>query len=175
VDEFDAELEARLAEAHERARTRGRNDVADYILLRAANDQLRAESVARLLEDFTAAAGEANRAGAGLTLERAESHRFQVGNSTMVGERLILRTGVRALTVEAGWPRTPRDGIVRGGGLASARISHFGDRAAGEELLLAQTPDGGTPRWLVLGETGARVELLAERVRGHVARLLTAK
>ncbi|HEV2706670.1 MAG TPA: hypothetical protein VGV59_12155 [Pyrinomonadaceae bacterium] len=175
VDEFDAELEARLAEAHERARTRGRNDVADYILLRAANDQLRAESVARLLEDFTAAAGEANREGAALTLERTDSHRFQVGNSTMVGTRLVLRAGVRALTIEAGWPRTPRDGIVRGGGLAAARISHFGDRAAGDELLLTHAAEGAAPRWLVLEETGARVELLAERVRGHVARLLTAK
>jgi len=176
VDELDAELEARLAEAHERTRTRGRNDVADYILLRASNDQLRAEAVARLLEEFMAAAGEANREGAGLMLERTNSHRFQVGNSTMVGERLTLRAGVRALTVEAGWPRTPRDGIVRGGGLACARVPHFGDRTAGDELLLTQATEAAAPRWLIVEEGArARVELAAERVRGHVARLLEAK
>ena len=174
MDELDAELEARLAEAHERARTSGRNDVADYILLRAANDQLRNEGVARLLEDFTSAAGEANRHGAGLILERTDSHRFQVGNSTMVGTRLALRVGVRALTVEAGWPRTPRDGIVRGGGLACARVSHFGDRTAGDELLLTQTA-GDAPRWLILDETRARTELREERVRAHLARLLSDK
>ena len=178
MDEFDAELERRLAEAHRQARTQGRNDVADYILLRAANDKLRADGVAWLVETFVALAAEANRAGASLTLERGgggDAHRFQVGNSTMVGTRLVLRAGIRALTVEAGWPRTPRDGIVRGGGLGYARVSHFGDRTAGEEFLLVQGETGAPPRWFALETTGARTELQAERLRRHVERVLTAK
>ena len=177
MDEFDAELERRLAEAHREARTRGRNDVADYILLRAANDQLRADAINWLVETFVGLAAEANRAGASLSLEREPvggAHRFQVGNSTMVGTRLILREGIRTLTVEAGWPRTPRDGIMRGGGLASARVSHFGDRTAGEEFLLVQG-DADAPRWFVLEKTGARTELRADRLHRHVARLLAAK
>ncbi len=172
MDEFDAELEAQLAEAHRRAQTHGRNDVADYILLRAANDKLRADAVASLLEIFVGLAGEANRNGAGITLERSEAHRFQVGNSTMVGTRLVLRVGVRALTVEAGWPRTPRDGIIRGGGLSYARATHFGDRTAGEDFLLVPI-EGDAPRWLVLEQTGGRTPLLSERLRRHLAKLLT--
>jgi hypothetical protein len=77
---------------------------------------------------------------------------------------------LRSLTVEAGWPRAPRDGIVRGGGLASARVAHFGNPKAGEELLLL--PSSDEPRWFVVGETGARAEFLEERLRRHVVKLL---
>ena len=122
-------------------------------------------------EAFTALAGEANREGAAITLSRNDPHRFPVGASTMVGTELTLRRGVRALTVEAGWPRAPRDGIVRGGGLASAAIGHFGDARAGEELLLV--PDSRTDaRWFVIEKTGARTELHPEHLRRHLTRLL---
>lgn len=168
MNEFDAEYERHLAEA--RGRARGRNDVLDYLDLRAANDALREGGVAWLLEIFTALAGEANRAGAGLTFTRSDAYRFRVGNSTMVGEQLVLRVGVRSLTVEAGWPRTPRDGVVRGGGLACAHVKHFGDRAAGEELILV-AGEGGAARWLVTEKTGARTEFLDDRARLHLTKL----
>lgn len=164
---FDEDYERLMNDA--RARAQGRGDVLDYLDLRAANDGLRAAGVAWLVETFTALAGEANRAGAGLSLARTEAHRFRVGNSTMVGTRLVLSRGVRALTVEAGWPRAPRDGVVRGGGLASALVGHFGHRDAGEELLLA--PAANAPRWFVLDKTGARTELLEDRLRLHFSRL----
>lgn len=169
--DLEPEYQRRLDEARARAGSQGRADVLDYINLRAANDRLRAEGVNRLAETFTALAGEANREGAGVVLERAEGHRFRVGNSWMVGTRLVLRRGLRALTIEAGWPRAPGDGVVRGGGLASARVSHFGDHAAGEELLLASV-GGDAPRWFVIEKTGARAELLPERVRRHLANLV---
>jgi hypothetical protein len=88
----------------------------------------------------------------------------------MVGARLTLSRGLRSLTVEAGWPRAPRDGVVRGGGLASARVRHFGNAKAGEDLLLLHAAEG--PRWFVVAETGARTELLEQHLRRHVARLL---
>src|ERR1041385_9390585 len=141
-----------MAEAQTRARAQGRNDVLDYLSLRAANDSVRARAVEWLLDLFMTAAGELNRAGAGLTLARTDSQRFRVGTSTMVGTRLTLSRGLRSLTVEAGWPRAPRDGIVRGGGLASARVSHFGNSKAGEDLLLL--PAGDAPRWFVVADTG---------------------
>ena len=169
VTGFDEEYERMMREARERAS--GRGDVLEYLDLKAANDAARTRWVEWLLELFTAAAGELNRAGAGLTLARTDAHRFRVGNSTMVGTRLVLRRGVRQLTVEAGWPRAPRDGIVRGGGLASAAIGHFGDARAGDELLLV--PDAHTDaRWFVIEKTGARTELRPEHLRRHVARLL---
>ena len=167
----DEDYEQKMHEARERARGGGRGDVLEYLDLKAANDAARTRAVEWLLETFTAAAGELNRAGAGLTLARTDAHRFRVGNSTMVGARLVLRRGVRALTVEAGWPRAPRDGIVRGGGLASATVGHFGNARAGEELLLV--PDAHTDaRWFVIDKTGARTELQPERLRRHLSRLL---
>jgi hypothetical protein len=171
---FDEDYERKVQEARERASGGGRSEVLDYLDLKAANDAARTRAVEWLLEAFTGAAGELNRAGAGLTLARTDAHRFRVGNSTMVGTRLVLRRGVRALTVEAGWPRAPRDGIVRGGGLASATISHFGDARAGQEFLLV--PDTQTEaRWFVLETTNARTELRPEHLRRHLARLLDIK
>ena len=168
---FDEDYERRLEEARARAGGSGRGDVLDYLDLKAANDRVRARGVEWLLETFSAAAGELNRAGAGLALARTDAHRFRVGHSTMVGSRLVLRRGVRQLTVEAGWPRAPRDGIVRGGGLASALVGHFGNARAGEELLLLPSPEGDA-RWFVLEQTGARSELNAPRFRRHLALLL---
>jgi hypothetical protein len=167
---FDEDSERRMAEAQQRARTQGRGDVLDYLSLKAANDTLRARGVEWLLDAFTSAAGELNRGGAGLALARTDAHRFRVGHSMMTGPRLTLTRGLRALTIEAGWPRGPRDGIVRGGGLASALVGHFGDRKAGEELLLL--PFEGEPRWFIIEKTGARTELLESRVRTHLNRLL---
>lgn len=165
-----------MEEAEQRARSAGRGDVADYLLLRASNDAARSVGCAWLVETFQTIAGEANRAGSSLTVSAEDAHRFRVGNSTMVGRRLTLRAGVRSVTVEAGWPRAPRDGVVRGNGLARARVSHFGDRAAGEELLLVRSADG-TPCWLALeGEEAyapsSRQSFSEARARAHVARLL---
>lgn len=176
MSELDAEWERRLEEAEARARSAGRGDVADYLTLRASNDAARSVSCAWLVETFQTVAGEANRAGASLTVAVEDAHRFRVGHSTMVGRRLTLRAGVRSVTVEAGWPRSPRDGVVRGGGLARARVSHFGDRGAGEELLLVRDADG-TPRWLTLEGDEAnparpRQGFGESRARAHVSRLL---
>jgi len=171
VSGFEEDYERMMREARERAGGGGRGDVLEYLDLKAANDAARTRAIEWLLETFTAAAGELNRAGAGLTLARTDAHRFRVGNSTMVGARLVLRRGVRALTVEAGWPRGPRDGIVRGGGLASATIGHFGNARAGEELLLV--PDAQTDAlWFVIDKTGARTELQPAHLRRHLSRLL---
>jgi hypothetical protein len=171
LSELEAEWARRLAEAEQSARTSGRTDVADYLALRALNDLARNTGIEWLLAAFTAQAGEANREGAGIRFANTEAHRFRVGASTMVGQRLTLTAGVRVLTIEAGWPRTPRDGIVRGGGLAAARITHFGNPPANDELLLMQRA-GDAPRWMVLDSAGARPTLEQARVREHVAQLL---
>lgn len=168
---FDEEYEQKIAEARERASGGARGDVLEYLDLRAANDAARTRAAEWLLELFMASAGELNRAGAGLALTRTDAHRFRVGNSFMVGARLALKRGVRQLTVEAGWPRAPRDGIVRGGGLAAGLLGHFGNARAGQELLLLPLPDS-EPRWFVVAEkTGARTELRPEDIRRHLALL----
>ena len=69
----------------------------------------------------------------------------------MVGHLITFTNGVRTLFVEAGWPRTPRDGVVRGGGLASANIRHLGIKTANEELLLVKSTTGA-PAWKSLSK-----------------------
>jgi hypothetical protein len=146
MSELDEAWAAALLEAERQARLAGRKDIADYLSLKNSNDLLRKAGVDWLIAEFTSLAGDANRDGASIRIERQDSHRFRIGNSTMVGHQLTLKNGVRTLYVEAGWPRTPRDGFVRGGGLGCASIRHLGIRTANEELLLTKSSNGA-PAW----------------------------
>lgn len=174
MSELDEQWAIAMAEAERRARASGRNDLADYLTLRASNDLARTTGIEWLFTTFQTLAGEANRAGSSIQITQRDGHRFPVGNATMVGRLLTFSMGVRKLLVEAGWPRVPRDGFVRGGGLASAHLRHFGQRSADEELLLVRTPDGA-PTWLVLEKTGERAPLSEARVRRHLNRFLGNK
>jgi hypothetical protein len=174
VSELNEEWTQVLAEAERRARAEGRGDLVEYLRLRASNDRARATGIEWLFSTFTALAGEANRAGAGVQVSKRDGHRFHVGAATMVGSILTFKSGVRQLMVEAGWPRAPRDGFIPGNGLAAAHIRHFGIKAANEELLLVRSSKG-TPQWLVLdSKTGERTQLLEARVRRHLKRFLDA-
>ncbi len=150
MGELDEAWELALSEAERKARLAGRKDIADYLSLRNSNDLLRKAGVNWLLAEFTTLAGDANRNGASISISKQEEHRFRTGNSTMVGHLLTLSNGIRTLYVEAGWPRTPRDGFVRGGGLACASIRHLGIRKANEEYLLTKS-NSGTPAWKSAG------------------------
>lgn len=171
MSELDEAWELALAEAARRASSAGRGDVAEYLALRASNDLARKAGSEWLFNTFTNLAGEANRTGSSVQISRQDAHRFRVGNSTMVGALLTFRMGVRQLMIEAGWPRTPRDGIVPGGGLARAHIRHFGNRQADEELLLV-LPAGGAPKWLALEKAGTRTGFSEDHVRRHLTRFL---
>jgi hypothetical protein len=169
MGELDEAWAAALSEAEHRARLAGQKDVAEYLRLRNSNDLLRKAGVDWLVNGFTVLAGEANRAGASIQISTQEGHRFQAGSSTMVGHLLTLINGVRTLYVEAGWPRVPRDGFVRGGGLALANIRHLGLRSAGQELLLTKT-SVGVPSWKCL--SAKPFELHESDLRRHLAILL---
>ncbi|HET7114219.1 MAG TPA: hypothetical protein VFI57_11270 [Pyrinomonadaceae bacterium] len=169
MSELDEAWAAALSEAEQKARLAGRKDVAEYLSLKNSNDLLRKAGIQWLIESFTIAAGEANRAGASIKIARTEGHRFSNGTSTMVGHLLTLTNGVRTLFVEAGWPRVPRDGIVHGGGLACANIRHMGIRSASEELVLART-NSGAPGWKSLNKK--RPHLHASDIHHHIAILL---
>ena len=168
MSELDEAWAAAFSEAERKARLAGRGEVAEYLALKNSNDLLRKAGVDWLLTEFTVLAGEANRAGARIQIAKQEGHRFRTGSSTMVGHLLTLTNGVRTLYVEAGWPRTPRDGVVRGGGLAAANIRHLGIKRANEELLLARASSGG-PSWKSIEKN----YLLAEAdIRRHLSLLL---
>lgn len=172
MSELDEAWALALAEAEMRAREQGRGDIAEYLALRASNDLLRSTGIEWLLSTLTLLAGEANRRGASVSIEMEDANRFSVGNATMVGPRVTFRSGVRKLTFEAGWPRVPRDGIVRGNGLACGRIGHFGKGSENQELLLVRS-SSGSPEWLIIQETGARETLLEDRLRRHLVSLLS--
>lgn len=169
MGELDEAWAAALSEAERRARLAGRKDVVEYLALKNSNDLLRTAGVDWLVEAFTISAGEANRSGASIQISKQDGHRFQTGTSTMVGALLTLTNGVRTLYVEAGWPRTPRDGFVRGGGLACANIRHMGIKSASEELLLSKLP-GGSPAWKSIAKKDTY--LLESDIRRHISILI---
>jgi hypothetical protein len=172
LSELDEAWSLALAEAEARARATGRKDISEYLALRNSNDLIRKTAGDWLLNMFTVVAGEANRAGAGIQISREEPHRFQVGNASMVGRSLNLISGVRVLTIELGWPRTPRDGFIRGGGLACGNLKHFGIKSAScaIRLVLAQS---GAPQWTIEGRPGDQAVLHESDIRHHVEILLT--
>ena len=149
MTELDEAWEVALAQATQRAQGAGRADIARYLDLRRRNDLLRRAATDWLIDAVFSMAADANRAGAAIQIKRTEDHRFQRAVATMVGTQLILRRGVRALTVESGWPRTPRDGIVRGNALACANITHLGQPRKNEELILVSSAKG-SPQWFAL-------------------------
>lgn len=171
MSELDEAWALALAEAERRARSSGRGELAEYLSLKNSNDLLRRAGIDWLFKSFLDLAGEANRAGASIQIANQDAHRFRVGASTMVGNLLTLSNGVRTLFIEAGWPRTPRDGIVRGRGLACANIRHLGIRTASEELLLARSASG-SPSWDLLSKHGQATSLHESDVRRHLRILL---
>ena len=166
MTELDQVWSEMLGDAYRNASAAGRNAVADYLRLKATNDAIRAAGVKWLFDTFIEFAGEAVRNNAALTIEREEPHSFRHGNSNMVGSLISVRHGVRCLTVEAGWTRTPGDGVMRGGALAFARVTHFGMPRAGEELRLVHAEV--LPRWMA--EAGQPVT--SGELRGHFNRFL---
>lgn len=170
MSELDEAWAIGLAEAEARAQAQGRTDIAAYLALRTSNDLIRQVAGDWLLKLFTTAAGEANRAGAAIQVSTDDAHRFKMENASMIGPRLSLASGVRRLLVEVGWPRTPRDGFIRGGGLACGHIKHVGIKPANEELRLI-LDSSGTPSWIVIEKHGAggdARELNERDVNAHV-------
>jgi len=172
MTELDEAWELALAEAKQRARGAGRADIARYLDLRSKNDLLRRTAIDWLTATFSSLAGEANRRGAGIQIERRDSHSFRRGSATMVGSQLTLRRGVRTLSLESGWPRKPGDGFVRNDGLACANIKHFGRQRVNAELLLARSSKG-LPQWLTIEKTQARTPLTESQIRHHLSILLS--
>lgn len=183
MSELDAEWKRVRAEVERRARGQEQGDVADYLRLRATNDAARKIGIDWLIDMFTRAAGEANRRGATINLEESSRtsnltpgdvpavHRFTIGAATMVGVRCVMRVGIKTLTVEAGYPRAPADGFIRGGGLARANITHFGDKRAGQKLMLRQKGTDA-PGWFVVEDDDAGIKIGARFAEADIARHL---
>jgi hypothetical protein len=107
MHELDEVWENLINEAIAGAKSSGRSDVADYLALKASNDAVRSASVKWLFDAAEEIAAEINRRNAGILMENQHPHRFSFGNANLVGTLAQFRQGVRCLTVEAGWTRTP--------------------------------------------------------------------
>ncbi len=154
MTELDSIWSEMLGEAAAKASDSGHRDIADYLRLKAANDEIRSIGVGWLVDTIVEIAGHAVRDHAAIIIEREEPYNFAHGNSNMVGSLIRVSHGVRCLTLEAGWTRTPRDGIMRNSALAMARITHFGLPNKGSELRLVH--DDKLPKWL--DERDSRIE-----------------
>lgn len=146
MTELDQVWSQMLSEAAAKAVAAGESDIADYLRLKAANDVVRTTGVTWLIETFIEIASRETISNTNITIEREDPHNFAYGHSNMVGTLLEVRYGVRCLAVEAGWTRTPRDGIMRNGALAQARITHFGLPKHSAELQLVHGE--ALPEWL---------------------------
>ena len=164
MDELDASWAQMLVAASERAALQGREDVAEYLRLKATNDVIRAAGVKWLLEAFIETAFEQNQPT--IKIEREDGHSFYHGASTMAGTRLTIRYGVRCVEIEAGWARAPSHGIMRGAALARANVHHFGRVRENESLKLVH--GGDLPEWTVAAGTIFQLE----DARRHIRRLL---
>ena len=169
--ELDEKWAAMLDEAVTRARAAGRSDVADYLQLKALNDAVREAGVRWLIDSLVAVATADASLASLISIERVEPHRFYRQGANIVGVQTIIRHGVRRLTLEAGWTRTPGDGFMRRGALATARIAHFGMSRSNSEIDLLRSPDGVL--WFeadVAGKSG--LPFGGQRLREHFDLLL---
>jgi hypothetical protein len=123
----------------------GYRELADFVALKATNDEIRQRAVEWLVDLFSGLAGQLNRRSIAIELERKEQHSFPAIGANMVGLKTTFRHGVRCLTVEAGWTRSPSDGFMRGGALAVAQLRHFGLKRHSADLALLKT--GDRPEW----------------------------
>ena len=166
MTELDSLWSKMLDEAAAKSLHLGQSDIAEYLRLKAANDTIRSIGVGWLMDTVIEIAGQLSRDHAVLVIEREEPHSFAHGNSNMAGSLLRVSYGVRCLTLEAGWTRTPRDGIMHGHTLAFARISHFGLLKKGAEFRLVHSET--LPQWL--DKTGNTVD--SSELRRHLDMLL---
>ena len=105
---------------------------AEYLALKAANDQLRERGKQWLFDSLNQICAEINQqllaqgnqqtGAASIQTGVQQNWQFKVENAVMVGERFGARLRYRTLTVEVGWPRLPEHGYITDGGLARGRV-----------------------------------------------------
>ncbi len=161
--------EQMLENAIAQAEVSGKSDVAEYLKLKATNDAIRTQSANRLLETMLAMAHFLIGKGINIKIENENSHRFEMNKANVVGSLLRFQHGLRCLTIEIGWTRTPSDGFMRGNALAFGKISHFGMSKRNAELHLAKYDE--IPQWFLVNDE-TRETLLPEHLREHFKHFL---
>jgi hypothetical protein len=150
-----------------------RSTVADFIALKATNDEIRRRAVEWLVAAFTELAGQANRRNFSIEIESLDTHNFPAFGARMAGVKTSFRYGLRCLTVEAGWTRTPADGFMRGGALAVAHIRHFGLKQHSADLALLKTDR--LPEWHEIDRDNVARPIRFEDITRHFELLIDRK
>lgn len=169
MNELNDIWEQMLENAITKAEVSGNNDVAEYLNLKATNDAIRSQNSNRLLETMLAMAHFLIEKGINIKIENENPHRFEMNKANVVGSLLRFQHGLRCLTVEIGWTRTPSDGFMRGNALAFGKISHFGMSKRNAELHLAKYDN--IPQWFLVNDE-TRETLLLEHLREHFKHFL---
>lgn len=162
MTELDLAWAQLLDDATQKAGAAGRQDILEYLRLKATNDAIRRVGVSWLIDSFIDLASERMSDARNLKIEREDPHTFRSGNSTMVGSLVRVQYGVRKLTLEAGWTRMPDHGIMRKGSLAHAKFTHFGMPNAGLEIRLMRGTE--FPQWLDDSDTSIDEQLLRANI-----------
>jgi hypothetical protein len=165
MTELDEVWAKMLTDAAANARLQGRHDVAEYLSLKAANDSIRAAGVKWLFDSALEIAAAANSKSSHISIERIDPFSFAYRGANIVGAQMRFLFGVRCLSLEAGWTRTPSDGFMRGGSLAVARVRHFGLPKANAELILVKRDTA--PMWSLVDGSGTGFSLTTGDLRRH--------
>ncbi len=168
MSELDDKWSEMLEQATARARADGRAHVADYLHLKSVNDAIRVAGVGWLVDSLLQIATELD----GIAIERVEPHSFKHDGTNVVGTMLKIRQGVRCLTIEAGWPRTPSDGFMRRGALAVARVVHFGMPRNNAELSLVRAENGIV--WVFRDQSEAVSPFDGDQLQSHFKLFLSS-
>jgi hypothetical protein len=149
--------------------------VAEYLALKAANDQLRERGKQWLWNALDRLTSELSR-GLGAPLQTGrQDWQFEVDETTMVGERFGARRHGRTLVVEVGWPRLPEHGFIPEGGLARGRVglsqSTMLDARTVAEMLLKKS-DASEPVWHLTTYKTLGERLTESHLRSYLQLLL---
>jgi len=166
MNELDDLWSEKLSDAIEHARVTGREDIADYLTLKVANDAIRQSETEKLFQQFIDVALSSENVQKNIQVERESPHSFVHRNANMTGMLLRFVCGVRCLTVEAGWTRTPSDGFMRLGALVFARITHFGMPEKNVELALK--PSDESNLWFAVRGSATSDAFVRSDVERHL-------
>lgn len=154
---------------------------AEYLALKAANDQLRERGKLWLLDALAQLCADANRRlmlqpGQAGIQTGSQEWSFKVENATMAGERFGVRYKFRTLTVEVGWPRLPEHGFLTDGAMARARVSLSQNTMLEPqlvaEMVLKKTASGESV-WFIIKNRVVGDQITVTRLNDYLCLILT--
>lgn len=166
MSDFEDLVASKIVDAIENARASGRDDIADYLALKAANDSVRQREMDELFRAFIGIALSAENVARNVQVERESPHSFLYRDANMKGSLLRITRGLRSLTVEAGWTRAPGDGFMRLGAMAVARLMHYGMPDKNAVLVLKR--NGNEHSWFeLINDKVATVAFRPQDIQRH--------